>query len=307
MATPAQKKLVQKRLADIRLANNAQSKGFKWTGFSDKTLWDWIGLVIQIIGAIAVPASIIVGLYTFSVQQRNDNANNLRQEMDNAKLVDAQQQEMTLQTYLNDMTTLLFDDKLGGQAPTSAEAAVIARSKTLLTLSRLPDPQRKAEVVHFLHDSHLIGYLDNNHIKHPAIVDLSDADLSNADLSNADLSGATLSFANLNHANLNGAFLAVADLSNADLSYTELSNAELSRAFLVGIDLTNANLSDADLSYADLRRAALLCTQLHGATLTGAVLDGALMGGALVTNEQLAQAKSLKGVIIPAEKIYTCS
>ena len=48
MATPAQKKLAQKRLADIREANNTR---FKWTGFLGKTLWDWLNLL----GILAIP------------------------------------------------------------------------------------------------------------------------------------------------------------------------------------------------------------------------------------------------------------
>ncbi len=279
MATSAQKRLVQKRLANIREANNAHSKRFEWTGFSHKTLWDWIGLLIQIIGAIAVPASIIVGLYTFTAQQKADNMRTQQQDIDNAKLVDAQQQETTLQTYLNDMTTLLFDDKLGGQAPTSAEAAVIARSKTILTLSRLLDPQRKAEVVHFLYESHLIGYIDNNDIIHPSIVKLDSADLSRANLSRANLSGADLS-----RANLSGADLRRSNLSGAILDYANLYGARLDYD-----NLTGANLTGARLNYANL---------------TGAILDHANLTGAIVSNELLAQAKSLKGATMPYGTIH---
>jgi hypothetical protein len=45
----------------------------QWTGFSDKKGWDWLQLLIQVIGAIAIPLSIIVGLYTFTTQQKDDN------------------------------------------------------------------------------------------------------------------------------------------------------------------------------------------------------------------------------------------
>jgi len=208
MAAPAKKGPVKERLDNIREANKTQSKRFKWTGFSDKTDWDRLQLLIQFIGAIAVPLSVIVGLYTFTWQQNADTARAEQQNAANVRLVDAQQQESTLQTYLNDMTTLLFDNKLGGQAPTSAEAAVIARSKTLLALSRLTDPNRKAEVVHFLYESNLIGYTELiNRSIHPSIVNLDGANLSGIELRDANLDGADLS----------GAILSGADLSNTHL------------------------------------------------------------------------------------------
>ena len=237
----------------------------QWTGFSEKTGWDWLQLLIQVIGAIAVPASIFVGLYTFTTQQKDDNMRTQLQNSTSAKLADAQQQETTLQTYLNDMTTLLFDDKLGGKAPTSAEAAIIARSKTITALSRLTDPQRKATVVEFLYESHPIGYYDfTKKSIQPPIVDLSGADLHGATLSEANLIGATLSEANLSGSNLSG-------------------------STLIGASLDGASLSEANLI---------------GADLTGTDLTGATLRDAIVTSEQLAKAKSLKGVIMPDGSIH---
>lgn len=101
-----------------------------------------ITILVTLITVFVAIAGLLWGVYQFNTQQRTDNANILRQEQETQNLANEQQQETTLQTYINDMTALLFDDKLGGHAPTSAEAAVIARAKTLIVLSRLANPQR---------------------------------------------------------------------------------------------------------------------------------------------------------------------
>ena len=278
----------------------------QWTGFSDKRGWDWLQLLIQVIGAIAIPLSIIVGLYTFTTQQKDDNLRTQQLIINSAKLADTQQQETTLQTYLNDMTTLLFDDKLGGKAPTSAEAAVIARSKTIIALNRLTDPQRKATVVDFLYESHLIGYNDstNNSIQ-PPIVDLSGADLTYANLTYANLTYANLSNANLYEANLNGADLNYSNLSYANMSYVKLyeanlNGADLYDANLYGVDLYGADLSNADLYGADLYGADLSNADLYGADLSEAYLRRSNLSSAKnLTQQQLDQVLSCAGATLP--------
>lgn len=88
---------------------------------------------------------------------------------------------------------------------------------------------------------------------------LMDGSLQNADLHNADLSHANLANANLCHANLHGATLSHAELQNANLSETDLK----------GVNFTGANLQKADLRHSN------------------------------ITAEQLAQAYSLEGALLP--------
>jgi uncharacterized protein YjbI with pentapeptide repeats len=159
--------------------------------------------------------------------------------------------------------------------------------------------------------------------------DLSALELENADLSGANLRGADLSSANLSNANLRGADLREARLSKAELVGGDLSRADLRGADLCGADLGEANLSEAELHGTNLSRANLNMANLSGANLNaaylgganldwanlcgaklcGAYLGGARLGGAAlrdavlkearVTDEQLAQAESLKGVTMP--------
>lgn len=233
--------------------------------------WEWlhwllVPLLIFILGGVFTGVQ-----YLTSLQIASDNR---AQDLQTAKYT---QEEATLKAYQDDMTTLLLDKKLGSQAAadkaTSAESAVIARSKTIVTLSRLTDPQRKSTVVEFLYQSLLIGYYDyTNSSVQPRIIDLSGADLSGVDLSNPTLYGANLSGANLREAKLSGAKLSYASLRGADLSFADLSFANLS-----GVDLTNANLRGAILRLADLSYATLSGADLHFANLSGAtVMQGVL-------------------------------
>jgi hypothetical protein len=283
----------QRRKRLVHTQSRINSK-WKWLGFSGKTLWDWL----QLLAILALPVVLAFVWISFSIQQDASNQQqhlvDLKIAQDNRrsalKIADDQQQEATLKAYLDDMTTLLLGEKLGDQAPTSAEAAVLARSKTITALSRLTDPQRKAAVVQFLYESHLIGYYDSPHSSlHHSIIDLSGALLSGANLSSVNLSGA-----NLSGADLSGANLSRADLSSATLRSAILRNANLSNA-----DLFDADLYDANLSGAMVRDATLRSANLNEAYLGGIDLSGADLDSAQVLPEALDLAKSLQGAIMP--------
>jgi len=187
----------------------------------------------------------------FTYQQ--DNANKAQHDNDlkiaeanrqnDLKIADDQQQEAALKAYLDDMTTLLLDKKLGSQAVAdkvaSAQAAIIARAKTLTVLSRLSDPQRKATVVQFLYEAHLIGYLssDTTPIQIPSAIDLRGVDLSGV-----ILSGTYLRFIDLRGANLRGADLSDANLRCAKVTQAQLNTTKsLQGAILLNVGCYNAS------------------------------------------------------------------
>jgi hypothetical protein len=253
------------------------SNKWKWTGFSGKTLWDWL----RLFSTLAIPIVVLSATLVFTNQQ--DNANKAQHDNDIRIAVD-QQEEATLKTYLDDMTTLLLDKKLGSQSPAdkaaSDEANIIARAKTLIVLRRLTNSQRKARVVQFLYEARLIGYALPARfsiilVQHKSIIDLSGADLSGVDLNgallegalldDANLSGANLRNANLDGADLDGDHLNGADLSGASLTFARLGSADLSGAHLHSAYLDFADLDSAHLSGADLRDADLVVTNLQGA------------------------------------------
>ncbi len=257
-----------------------------------------------------------------------------KQEQGETRLmITDQQEEDALQSYFDHIVDLLLNYQLRASQPglPGDEARRVAGTLTFTTLRRL-GADRKGTLVRFLHDAELLS-------RNQTIVDLDGADLSNANLSGADLDGsflvnATLSGANLSNANLSGSDLGDANLSgadlggaslfNADLSGATLSGATLSGATLNGANLGNVNLSGADLSSADLetatlsgadlKRATLIDADLKSATLNEADLNGAELSGAdlsfanltgaQVTQQQLAQSKSLSSATMPDGSIH---
>ncbi len=239
-----------------------------------KTLWDWLQLLI-------IPAVLAVGGYLF-------NYTTSRTEHEIAS--DGQREE-ALQAYIDKISELLLHEKLRELKPEYEEVRKIARVRTLTLLPRL-DKERKKSILQFLYESGLIE-------KDKQIIDLSGADLREADLREADLSGAYLRGANLRGANLFVANLHEADLSGANLSGAILFEADLSGAFLSGAFLSRANLSGADLSDAKLIKAELRDADLRDAKLIKADLRDADLRGAIVTPEQLDEAWSLTGAVMP--------
>ena len=141
---------------------------------------------------------------------------------------------------------------------------------------------------------------------------LMQANLSRANLGRANLSGASfgeadLSGAHLWEVNLSGALLLDANLSGANLRRANLSGAILGRTNLSGAILMQANLSGAILGRPNLRGAIVGRPNLNGAIVGRANLSGANLGRANLsgakhwTIEQLEQAKTLEGAIMPDE------
>lgn len=278
-----------------------------WTGFFNKTLWDWLGLL----ASLAIPIVVAFGTLWFTTQQgKVSEAANERQHETELQIATDNQREAALQAYLDNMTALLLKKKLRGSQPED-EVRKVARVRTLTVLLRLDNPRKKS-VLQFLHESGLIHkdksiiILREADLRH---IDLTFVILHNADLSFTNLAGANLFLADLAGANLNGTILEKASLfttnlvgaklSGADLSEANLRSAKLSGADLSGAILKNAILNEANLKNANLSEAFLVLADLSGADLSGADLSGANLSGATVLPEQLNKAKSLKGVIMP--------
>jgi hypothetical protein len=135
----------------------------------DKTLWDWIQLLI-VPGVIAG-----VGLWFNRQQQARELESTERRTQDEA-----------LQTYLDQMGQLLLDrDKQLLHPKEGEDARTLARAWTLTVLPRL-DGLRKRSVVQFLYES---GLITKDHV----VIDLTGAHLATANLTSANLKGANLS------------------------------------------------------------------------------------------------------------------
>jgi uncharacterized protein YjbI with pentapeptide repeats len=242
-------------------------KGSRW-GLRGMTVRDWL----PIVGALLIPLAVAAGTGWITWQQ--GRIADQRAEADR-ELAEQRAQDEALQAYLNQMSSFLLEKDLrlstrDNATEDSKEARNLARARTLTVLRTL-DSRRKEQVMQFLMEAALVQTEGG---KQP-IVELSGAYLNDTDLVTADLGGAELSDAKLSSANL----------SDANLGGANLSGAILNAAYLFGANLSGANLSGANLSDANLSDANLEGTQE-------------------VSDEQLAEARSLKGATMPNGQKY---
>lgn len=205
----------------------------------DKTLWDWLKLLI-------VPAVLALGGYLFTLSEN-------RRSQD---VADRRAQDEALQAYLDKMSELLIDGQLRKEANPYADKRITARARTLAVLREL-DGGRKRIVLLFLREARLINRTEHPRDArkvNPPIVGLRDADLTNANLRHAKLINTDRD----EPISLKGAILEGADLQGADLE---------------GADLREARLNGANLSGANLRGATVTHEQLE----TTSSLEGAIM------------------------------
>lgn len=246
----------------------------KWTGFSDKTVWDWLSLLI-----VPIMLAGATGIFTIFELQREDRRAKQQDVIEQARTVAQQEiesdrtQQAVLQLYIRDMTELLLDNRLSDGGTLVRQ---IARSNTLTAVRQL-DSTRKAILLNFLYGAGLVAIGESpNPIVEMRYVDLSDANLYLATLSGADLSVAYLSGANLSSANLSDAILRDADLSSANLSGADmrgtiLSGADLRGANLSGTELGDEVLTDIPDDVIDIQAATRLCQAKTLYQVTGLV------------------------------------
>jgi uncharacterized protein YjbI with pentapeptide repeats len=284
----------------------------EWTGFNQridnvpsghqeqpaKTLWDWLQLLI-------IPVVLALGAFLLNfatnrterkiAAQRYKNDQEIaaqryesdqkiaaqRYESDQKIALDKQREDL-LQIYLDRMSELLLEKKLGTSP--DEEVRNVARVRTLTTIGQL-DTKRQNAVLTFLREANLVDPEPGK-----SIVALSEAQLGNAALSETNFSSIDLSLANLHGANLSNANLSNASLYGADLSEANLSNADLSEANLSEADLSEANLSEADLSEVNLHGAILSLANLNDADLSSADLSEANLHGANLSLADLSNA-----------------
>jgi uncharacterized protein YjbI with pentapeptide repeats len=229
--------------------------GWSGTGFLNKTLWDWLQLLI-----IPLALAVVALLFQLANTRTDRQIAQQRYVQDQQIILDKQHEDL-LQAYLDRMSELLLKEKLRSSED-DAEVRNVARVRTITVLTQL-DARRIGYVFTFLREA---GLLSKKPVS--SVVSLNGADLSAVNWGQAYLYKAKLSGANLSSADLSGA-----NLSSADLSYAYLYKANFSRAKLI-----NATLNDAVLNGADFSGAIITEEQLKQAkSLAGATMpDGSI-------------------------------
>jgi len=210
---------------------------WRWIGFSDKTLWDWLQLLI-------IPVAL--GLAALWFADKNSKTEQA--------LAEDASQEAALLRYYDDISKLLIDYDLRN-SDAGDEVRTIARIRTLSVLRRL-NGVRKGYVIVFLYESGLITAsepilsLKNAYLRGMVLnfADLRGIDLHEVDLRNSDLTGTDFEGADLSIVEFGGANIQSVNFRRTNLTWTSLVDT-----LLVGSLLENANLTYANLSNADLR------------------------------------------------------
>src|SRR5215207_599148 len=285
-----------------------QSKPWTLREVSGKTVWDWLQLLI-----VPIMLSLITVAFTWQQNarqhhiegQRAQQAQKIESQRAEAErdLQEQRAQQATLQTYLDQMGTLLLDRDLRTSSENS-DVRRLARARTLVVLDALGSG-RQSRVLRFLDETELIQARPPDR---PPIISLKYASLRNFELAGkqllrgTDLTQASLSGAELAETDLEGTDLSGAHLGGADLSSANLRDAKLSGAYLTDTNLSGADLSGADLSDAQGRFKS--GARMSGTQLDGADLSGADLTNAQITKEQLQEAESLRGATMPNGQSY---
>ena len=264
---------------------------------------------------LIVPLALVVIGFVFTMQQdarqqkiedqRAQQAQKIESQRAEAErdLQEQRAQQATLQTYLDQMGTLLLDRDLRTSSENS-DVRRLARARTLVVLDALGSG-RQSRVLRFLDETELIQARPPDR---PPIISLKYASLRNFELAGkqllrgTDLTQASLSGAELAETDLEGTDLSGAHLGGADLSSANLRDAKLSGAYLTDTNLSGADLSGADLSDAQGRFKS--GARMSGTQLDGADLSGADLTNAQITKEQLQEAESLRGATMPNGQSY---
>lgn len=222
----------------LKIANRAGMPA--WTGFQEKTLWDFMNMLVVPItlGSMAL----VYGSYDSARQQTIEiQREEVQQAFENNRI-----NESILQAYFGDISNLILEHGLNAARLENkaladfTEVESLARAHTLSTLHVL-DGQRNGLLLRFLAETDLFPLLQNERLA---------LDLQEANLSEYDFSG--LSF---NKSNLSNAVLVRTKFTNAYLLDVNFQGALLQQADFEGAALFRANFSDANLEGTNLEGA----------------------------------------------------
>ena len=221
-----------------------------WSGFYDKRLWDWLGLLI-------VPFFLALGAFYIEGQADDRNEETLNQS----------RERQIISTYIEEMNDLVVKNETNSNLPSvPTHKKELAQAMTINLLDEI-SPIRKSKMITFLSDSFLIRCEGNLHTKCDPTIHLEGVNLYGIELSNLELPKVNLKKANLSKAKLKNIIL-----NNANLRSSKFNRAQLVKVSFVNADLRHADLRDAQfLENTNLRDAKLSNANLSGADLSGTI------------------------------------
>ncbi len=205
------------------------------TGFKEKTIWDWLQLLI-------IPFVLVVAAYLFNRSQQNRTesieATRIAEQrsIEGTRIIEQRSldidsnREAELQDYFDKMTELLLKESLlATKDIPDSMVRHVAQVRTITTL-RAMDTVRQNVIFQFLRDTGLAEFL----LVKASIddIDLHDTNIADIKLTQSRMRGANLSGCYLSRTNMSGTILREANLSTAFASEADLSDAYLDGANL---------------------------------------------------------------------------
>ncbi|MEM8721809.1 MAG: pentapeptide repeat-containing protein [Cyanobacteria bacterium P01_G01_bin.39] len=197
--------------------------GRYWSGFSDRTTWQWLDLLI-------VPLVLIVAAYSLDINETRRQTNNTNIEYENQLVLSYLEQVRNL--LLNQDYVLEENSHFSDIHKDTKRKSI--ESLTISVLSNVRE-ERKKLIINFLRNTELIT-LDSDLAKKSGsgldtYISLRGADLTNIDFKNEEL----------RNINFRGSFLYGSDFSNADLRKSDFNYALFDKR----VKFNRANLKGA--------------------------------------------------------------
>lgn len=278
-----------------------RSRLYSISGFREKTLWDWMVLLI-------VPAVLGFGVLLFNFIQATGEKSraDAREQFDRLIAAD-QESETALQIYFDGMAELLLDNGLK-ESDTESVTRNVARARTVTTLIQL-DVGRKGELIVFLRESGLLE-VPTSVSTQRSIVHLAGADLSNISLFGRDISMVNLSYsqmdeADMQHADVSGSAFRCTGLVDARMFATVARNTDFTRARMRGVAGSSVDFRGAVFESAEMSNADFSNSNFTSAVFLKANIIDSDLRGSNITDEQLAQASFVFDTILPDGTLLT--
>jgi hypothetical protein len=194
-------------------------------GFSYRTLWDWLDLLI-------IPLVLVIGGWLLASADKEAAQ----------KTEQSNQRQNILNSFIEKISSFVLVEDFRNPKKNS-EIIQIARALITSTFRQL-DPERKSEALQVIYELHLI---DKGPIINLFGVDFDKINLERAPILGAEIKGAYFRKACLKNANLQGSIFLGSDFSRADFRGANLKHTDLSETTLDG-----ANFSSCDLRLTNI-------------------------------------------------------
>lgn len=211
----------------------------EWTGFENKTFWDWLNLII-------IPASLLI--FGYFIERRD-------------------KKETEFQEYINFISNFLRTINITDNSSVN-EIRPTVQIKTSMLISKL-DNNQKIMLLLFLSSKGIVG----SHNQSPPIVSLSSLRLSNISLIGIDLSGSNLFSSKIKNSDLRYAKFNYSKIDRANYSGSNFANSLFKGGLLSNSSFYFVNLVDTKFINSHLSETTFMFSHLNNADFCGASLS----------------------------------